>query len=247
MATITNQTPDSELDDNLKELDMPADDKPEDDKPLEDAPADDKPEDDRPPVDIPPQEDFKKRFAESTREAQILYAKNKKTMETIQEAGKVAEPTEDEMKVQFPDWDLMSDTEKSLSKRVYKGEKALGMITQISEESKKVDEWNGKVDTFVDDPESAQKYPKLAGREAEFKAFASKPTRVGVDFEVLVNAFSYELNTGGGHKTLFNNGSGGDKPQSTTPTAEDASTLRKTNPREWERRSKAGYYDKVIQ
>ena len=48
---------------------------------------------------IPQKEpDYKKRYADSTREAQILHAKNKKIMEAVEKAKEIPDPTEEELK-----------------------------------------------------------------------------------------------------------------------------------------------------
>lgn len=170
--------------------------------------------------ETPEETDYKKKFVESSREAQVLHARNKQINEAIDIAAQLPEPTEEELQKEYSEWDLMSDTEKRLAKDSLISTRRFRIIHEEAQKSKQGDVWNGKVDEFVTDPKTLVSHPELEGRVEEFKLFASKPTRRGVDFDDLVNAFLFEAtktvkksNKG----AMFEQGSGGEaKPPAKT-------------------------------
>lgn len=137
--------------------------------------------------------DYKKKFAESTREAQVLAAKNKKINEAIDKAGQLSEPTEEELKKEYADWEDMTATEQRFAKDNLINKRRFEIIHASTKEFKDIEAWSGKVDSFLDDPKTLTDNPKLEGRVEEFKAFAAKPSRRGVDFDDLVSAFLYSV------------------------------------------------------
>lgn len=218
-------------------------------KPSEEAPA---PQPD-PKPEPQPEVDYKKKYVESTREAQVLHAKNKKINEAIEHAMTLPDPTEDELKKEFSEWDAMTDTEKRLAKDNLVSTRRFNMLSEVTKESKDIEAWNSKVDTFIDDPKTLTDNPELEGKLDEFKLFATKPTRRGVDFNDLVLAFSGEeakrvkvKNKG----SMFETGSGGpnDRPQPKTDkiSIDEARTLRTTNYQKYVEYLKAGKIDNSI-
>lgn len=204
----------------LEELDKIEEQPPEEEAPEEEAPEEETPEEEAPEEEaedgeeegddkenlkkkLPKKEEgddeerdedgkYKKRYQDSSREAQILYNKNKKMAEAIEKAGAVEPPTEEELTAKYPDWDTMSDFEKDMAKQNMTHSKQLEAIREATKDFKEMDVWNGKVDKFMADPETMTAFPDLEGKEEEFKLFSSMPTRRGVDFEVLVSSFLYE-------------------------------------------------------
>lgn len=197
-------------------------------------------------VKLPKENPIEKRYIESTREAQVLSAKNKKMNEAFEQASSISDVSEAELKAEYPDWDLMSDFEQKLAKKNLVNDKRFEAIQKVTKEFKDVDAWLGKVGEFVEDPKSLISYPALEGKTEEFKLFASKPTRRGVDFEDLVSAFLYSekskvvKNKG----KMFESGTGGAKDKGNTKpgmvSVDDAAKLKKTNYNKYKELLKAG-------
>ena len=133
----------------------------------------------------------KKKSIASSQEALILHAKNKKTNEALLKAREVPEPTEEEMKAEYPDWEAMSDFEQKMAKQTLLANKRFAVLDEVAEEFKDSEKHKEKIDGFLDDPKTLVDYPELEGREDEFKLFTAKPTRRGIEFKDLVSAFLY--------------------------------------------------------
>lgn len=186
--------------------------------------------------------DIKERYKNSTQEAQILHAKNKKMNEAFKQVKNVPEPTDEDMTKEYGEeaWEEMSDFEKKMAKKDWKNDRRFDAINQIAEETENAEAWSEKVNEFIDDPATLQKNPKLEGKVEEFKAFANKQTRRGVDFEDLTKAFLFEVQSSKPAKKkgkMFETGSGGDnkkvdnKPKKLT--IEQSKALKKTNYNAW--------------
>jgi len=201
------------------------------------------------PSEPPPSPDYKERYKESTREAQILHAKNKKLNESIEQAGDIPDPTEEELRNEFSEWDDMTETEKKLAKSAYVSIQRFAKLQEATKEFKDIDVWSGKVDTFIADPKTLMQYPELEGKTEEFISFASKPTRRGLDFADLVAAFLYDatrrkISMKG---KMFETGTGGPagkpKPKSDKISLEEAAVIQKTDYNEYKRLLKARKID----
>ena len=218
---------------------------------IEPAPA---PEPEPSPAPEPkPEVDYKTKFTESTREAQILHAQNKKINEAVQSALSISDPTEEELKKEFSEWDSMTDTEKRLAKDNLKSTKRFAMLEEVTKESKDIEAWNGKVDTFLDDPKSLIDHPELEGKVEEFKIFATKPTRRGLDFEDLVLAFNGASIKDAKPKNkgaMFETGTGGPndkiKPKSDKIGIEEASKIKATDYKRYVQLLRSGKIDLTI-
>ena len=168
--------------------------------------------------------------------------------DAISKAGEVQEPTEEELKAEYSDWDEMTDTEKRLAKRSLHDSKKLQAITESAKEFKDIDEWNNKVDKFLADPETLINHPALDGKEEDFKAFVTtKTSRMGADFEDLVASFLYAESQKPPVKNkgkMFENGSGGKdgkiKPKNDKISVADSIIIRKTNYKKYLELLKAG-------
>jgi len=187
-----------------------------------------------------------KRIA-SSQEAQILHAKNKKINEALEKAQQVTEPTEEEMVVEYPDWEMMSDFEKKMAKDGLISKKRFAALDEVTKDFRDSDKWQGKVEGFISDPQSLTDNPDLEGREDEFKLFATKPTRRGVDFSDLVSAFLYEADKDKPKMrkgSMFETGTGGPaekaKPKSGKITIEEAKVLRENDYKKYIEYLKAG-------
>ena len=164
-----------------------------------------------------PEPDYKKKFLESTREAKILHAKNKKVNEAIEQASGLSDPTEDELRVKYPEWEDMTNTEKTLAREGFISTRRFSVISEATREFKDMDAWVDKVDAFVSDPKILSDHPDLEGKIEEFKVFAGKPSRKGVDFNDLIAAFLYDATrrkpTMKGKMFEIGNGGHGEKPK----------------------------------
>lgn len=185
---------------------------------------------------------LKERYKNSTQESQILHAKNKKMNEAFKQVKNVPEPTEEDMTKEYGEeaWEEMSDFEKKMAKKDWKNDRRFEAINQIAVETEDAEAWSEKVDGFIDDPETLQKNPKLEGKVEEFKAFANKQSRRGVDFEDLTKAFLFDVEQSKPPKKkgkMFETGTGGDnkkvdnKPKKLT--IEQSKALKKTNYSAW--------------
>lgn len=134
---------------------------------------------------------LEERYKQSTREGQVLFAKQRKFAETVEMANQLPEPTDDEVKAVYTNWEDMTDTERLLAKDNYINRRKFDLVYQATQEGKQIEEWAEKVDSFL--TVDASKYAKLAGREDEFKNFALKPTRRGLDMHDLAKLFLYDI------------------------------------------------------
>lgn len=192
--------------------------------------------------ELPPEPDYKEKFVNSTREAQVLASKNKKITEVIEQAASLDEPTDEEMTKSYPDWDLMTDSERRLAKDSVLSKKKFALIHNAILETKKVDEWVAKVDEFVEDPKTITDNPALEGKEADFRAFCLKPTRRGVDFEDLVNSFLFTVKPEQKHTgSLLETATGGPKENKPKElTVEEISMIRRNDPKKYKELIKQG-------
>jgi len=135
--------------------------------------------------------DYKKKFVDSSREAQVLHSKSKKMSESFEKAIQAEPATEEELRAEYAEWDMMSDFEKKMAKDTLTNNKRFKALDEITREFKDIELWQNKVQEFIEDPATLTKNPLLEGKVEEFKLFATKPTRKGVDFEDLVSAFLF--------------------------------------------------------
>lgn len=214
----------------------------------EETPSDEEPDNEpvETPEETPDEVDYKEKFSNSSREAALLAAKLKKQNEALEQAGLVKKPTEEEMRDEYPEWDEMSATEKKLATNSVWSDRRFGLIENLSKETKDIEAWNGKVDTFVEDPKSFIKYPRLEGKVEGFKAFCVKETRRGVDFEDLVGAFLNKIDSERKPKKgqMFEKPSGGSnepiKPVSDKLSVEESAKLMETDYSKWQEMLMAG-------
>lgn len=256
------QNADKALEETLAELDKPetpeTPETPIDETPPDDAAEtpDEKPSDEKPADEEAEaggeeeldaeQEDYKKRYSDSTREAAILAAKLKKQNEALEQAGNIPQPTEEEMRTEFPEWDEMSATEHRLATDSVWNTRRFGLIEGVSKETKDIEAWNSKVDTFTEDPKSLIAYPRLEGKIEGFKAFCAKETRRGVDFEDLVSSFLFRVDSDRKPKKgqMFERPTAGanttPKPVNTKLSVEESAKLMETDYNKWQEMLMAG-------
>lgn len=190
--------------------------------------------------------DYKARYAGSTQEAQVLAARNKEFLDAKAKADAVADPTDDEMKTEYGDeWEEMTDRQKKNAKGVSKAQKKDIILNEVTEKMKKRDVWVEDTKKYSADPSTLVKYPQLAGHEEEFVQFCSLPTRVGINYDDLVKAFSFDLKpivvTPKRANLLETAGGGsGVAPVVKELTVEEIGFLRVHNPKEYKRLLQTG-------
>lgn len=188
-----------------------------------------------------PEEDITKKYRESSAEAKELAAEEKRMSEAFLEANNLPLPNEDELKLEYPEWDIMSDTEKRLAKDNLINKKRFEVLNKASEERRVVDQWNTKVDEYLENPKTFIHNPELEGKEEAFKTYAKDKTRRNSNFGLVVSAFLHDYEkTKVHHKgQMFETGSGGDKevakPKSDKISVEESAKLQQTDYNKWRR------------
>src|SRR3990167_2681260 len=227
-------------DEEEPELSKPDSSEPDPDEPAPSEPAPSEPEAE------PSKELYKKKFSESSRENQKIYAKNRVIKKALADAEDVPEPTEEELAKEFNDWDMMNDTEKVFAKETVISRNWRKTISQAKEQATKIEKWNESVVTFIDDPKTLNDNPDLEGKTDEFRDFATQETNNSVPFKILVSAFLHDHTTNKpiNKGRMFEKGSGGpnDRPQpkSDKMTLEEGRKLRETNYGLWKEKLRAG-------
>lgn len=198
-------------------------------------------------------ERVKKERTESTREAQILAAKNKQKNEAIDKAAQITDVTEEELKKEFPNYDDMDDATRMLAKKQLISDKRWAIINEARNAEKDVEAWNTKVDEFVGDPKTLNKHKQLEGKLEDFKVFATKKSRRGTDFETLIDAFLFNNQKLNAEKKLANKGSmlptggSGDKKSkgSGKLSLAEGAALRDSNYNEYRKQLMAGNIEEM--
>ena len=180
--------------------------------------------------------DYKKKFIESSKEAQILNEKVKQLNKKVGEVSKRETPTEEELKGIYPNWDIdYSPAEQEILKKNLILERRVNNLHQTISQIEEEKGWGKSLDNFIEKTKILDKYSGLKGKKEEFRKFCQKPTHKGIDFEVLAKAFLYETPSKPKQDIkkgqLVERGSGGPKtPQKSKGyTPEDLATLRKTD------------------
>jgi len=231
------ETPDETPKEEKKEEEVieeaPKDEEPKEEEPKEEKKDEEVVEEKKDEEETP---DYKKKFSESSKEAIRLAKKNKTIRSAVDEASAVADPTDEEMLVEYPEWDLMSDTEKRLAKKTTKSERKLDIFNKSVLEGKTIDEWNEKVDKYVGNPKTLINFPDMEGKEDSFKEYASEQTRMNMPMNDLIGSFLYEeskkkapLKKG----KMFEKGSGGpnekDKKKTGKVSTMEAAKIKETD------------------
>ena len=202
--------------------------------------------------EAPPEEEDenKKKLLASQQEGIVLHSKIKAVSKAVKDAVNSPEPTEDELKAKYPDWDMMTATEQILAKDNMKNSRVIANLISVTKESEDVEAWNAKVNTFIENPETLANIPDLDGKQDEFKLFASKTTRRNIPFEDLVAAFLYDQSKRAKPKSkgkMFETPTAGPssqpKPKSDKISVEEARTLRNTNSKLWRKYVQEGKID----
>jgi hypothetical protein len=170
-----------------------------------------------------------KKFTESAKEANRLLERNKELEEKLAQAGENS--LEKDLSVRYPDWDLMTESEKILAKNQERIDKQLAELA----EEKAWDKNFTKV---------RSKYSKLADKENEFKEFCNRHPK-GVDTETLAKSFLFDDKTPVKEETKERKGlerptAGPNKISTPGMTLEDIKRLREEQPKLYAKMLKEG-------
>lgn len=220
----TPQNPDEEIDGQDPQNTENPEEKPEDKEPQ--AP------------DNQPKVDYREKFANSTRENQVLTGKIQQMETRLNSLTNEEIPTDKEMASLYPEWDELGNLEKNILKKNVVLERRINKTHSITLGIAEEKEWNGKLDKFIEQAAILDQYQGLKGKEKEFKEFAKKPSHKGIDLSILANAFLYEVKSEEPPKknsgSMLERGSGGPKtPQSAELTAEQVAEIRKNDPKRY--------------
>lgn len=201
---------------------------------IETEPKEPEKEPEKPPK---PKVDYKEKFANSTRENQILRGKIDELESRLGIITKDETPTDKEMKELYPDWDEMMELERKLAINQFILERRLNKTSLAVQDMAAEKEWNEKLDQFLEKADILDEFPELKGREKEFKEFAKKPTHKGVDLNIIARAFLYnpekepeKIET----KPVLEPGSGGPKkPEKLGFTDEEIKLMREKDPKRY--------------
>ncbi len=177
--------------------------------------------------------DYRTKFAESTRENQVLAARlaeaEKKSRQEL-----TTEPTDSDLRAAFPEWEYMDDVAKRSATLAFKADRRSAAVAAEREAEKAERSWQNDLEIAV------AAHPELGEKSREFKDYASKPSHRGAPIEVLISAFKNDNNTMTTPTPAtptpgLEPGNGGprepEKPA--TLTADQLATLRTTDEKAW--------------
>ena len=186
----------TETPENEEELEIPEEEETpetEEESEEEEPETPETPQAPQPKKELPPIED---RYREAGQEAMILNSKNKKFLETVEEAENIPDPTIDELKEyakqmgsEYDDLDVFA---QNVLKENLLNKKRFGKISGLVAEEKQVAKWVGKVESFLTDETTIQKYPALSGLTDEFIKYATKKNHINADLDLLVAGFMWK-------------------------------------------------------
>lgn len=216
--------------------------------PVEETPAQEQTPEVTPAVPEESAAQKEQRYKAQQAEAQIIAERNKQLTSKVDEAAKLGEPTEEELRTfvrqDGVDWDELTSFEKSMAKKTLKADRQFALVNEAVQSANKIDQWAGEVDKFLDEADGKPEYVSLSNHEAEFRHFAMQATHRGVSMDVLLPAFLHNLPTAPKKRgDMMLKGGGGDKIENAVDgivDAELAGNLRKNDPREYARQVKAG-------
>lgn len=194
-------------------------------------------------------EALKKKLSASARENQKIYAKNRVMNKALTEAEESPEPTEEDIVKEYPDWDVMSETERKFAKETIISRNWRKVISSAKEQATKIEKWNDSVGDFVENPQTLLDTPELEGKQDQFKEFATTEENNNVPMKILVSAFLHEKNIEkvSNKGAMFETGSGGanskPNPKSDKISLEDARELKKVNYDKYKELLKEGKID----
>jgi hypothetical protein len=133
------------------------------------------------PQPTTPPVDYEKKFAESTRENQLLQAKLAEQEKARQDLTK--EPTDSELRAAFPEWETLSEFEKRMAREALAAKRMAATANTSVKQMQEDRAWSTSIELALSSDQALQ------GKEQEFRQFASKPQYRNVPMDVLTAAF----------------------------------------------------------
>lgn len=195
--------------------------------------------------------DYKQKFVDSSKESILNAERVNVANERIEQLTKTDTPTDEAMRLLYPEWDNLDD----YNKRVLIRQEATAMQqASILAKQQEIDARQKLEDQLDDVIDNSGYAPKLKGKEAEFKRFAWNPKNRGIAAETLAKAFLFDAedDTPAPNpipmQEALPTGSGGPRGDLTPKkiSIEDAREIRKTNYKEWKRLLDAGMIEEDI-
>ena len=191
---------------------------------------------------VPAEPDYKQKFVDSQREAILLAERNKIKEAQLEQLTKTDTPTDEAMRLVYPEWDDLNEvTKKALIKTEAQEMRQKNLEARQDEILNKF-KLDDELSTVIENT------PKLLGKESEFKRFAANPKNKGISAEVLAKAFLFDVevpNAPAPKTEALPTGNGGPR-ESLKPkkmSIEDAAQLRKTDNNRYMELAKAGLID----
>jgi len=184
-----------------------------------------------PEVPETPKVDWETKAKESAKEALVLKAQIDKIEE---EKTKKVEITEDFLKEKYPDWEDMTLGEQKAIKKTEELAQELQEIKNNTNQFNNDRKWQENVETYINE-EVPDLFPKIVGREEEFKRFATRPSRKGLPMDDLAKIFLFENPATEKKRSLFHASGGEAPPAKEGMTPEEAAELMRTRPGEYVR------------
>lgn len=196
----------------------------------------------------------KERLKEQRSENQLIREQNKVFSERLAQVGEIPEPTEDELKEYEPEWDELTPSEQRMTKRQWKTDKRAEQVHTIAVETKSDQDWNQKLDRFLDESEAKDQNEIAVENRDEFIKFATKKSHKGIPITVLADAFRARFNDANPAKQKKNTNlmeRGGNRgvppaPKGKTYTAEQIQNIREKDPAKYLELSKKGIVAKAM-
>jgi hypothetical protein len=207
-------------------------------------PTEEAPQEPSEPVE-PTDPDYKQKFVDSQREAILLAERNKVKEAQIEKLTKTDTPTDEAMRLVYPEWDDLNEvTKKALVKQ-----EAQEMRQRAIEARQ--EELDNRLKQEEEIQSQIQANSKLQGKESEFKRFALNPKNKGISADVLTKAFLFDVEPEAApvSKTeALPTGSGGPRGDLTPKkmSIEEAAQLRKMDSKRYMELAKAGMIDDDI-
>lgn len=168
---------------------------------------------------------YKKRYADSSREAKTLAQKLKEKEATGEQPF-----TDAQLHSKFQNWDSMTDTEKEIARHNAELERKAMLAQNTAMQVLQEREQESRIEEFIEDNDV------IRDHASEFRKFTRQPENKGVPLEVLSQAFQYSIGAKPKHKgSVLEGGSGGDKApvKPAANSEEDLAARRKADPKSY--------------
>lgn len=132
-----------------------------------------------------------RKFAASTREAQMLGMRDRIYQENIQKAKDLPLPSDQDMRTEYgDDWDSLDPVNQKIARESLHAKQKLALIESTNDRLTNEQTQINKVRSYTADPEVVKLFPVIEGNEDEFEKFALKPSRIGMDLEDVASLFN---------------------------------------------------------